>query len=206
MPVPQAVIDWAAAVHAQSGIVNADRTPSLAPTPKIIPFTRAATEAFKAYERECLQLMDDHEQAGLAEIPGRTPEIAMRLALTIAVSCGETAISPQSAQWAIDYTRYHLLRALDRLENTVADSEIEALKLQVLACIRKAGQHGLTEREINQRSRKFRSADNRSQVGALTSLTMTGDIQRVEFPPASGRGKARRAWVAIADNGDDQET
>ena len=32
-----------------------------------------------------------------------------------------------------------LLRTLERLANSVADSEFEALKLQVLACIRKAG-------------------------------------------------------------------
>lgn len=202
MPVPQAVIDWASSVHGSTGIVNADLSPSLAPTPKIVPFTRDATEAFKTYERECLQLMDDHEQAGLGEIPGRTPEIAMRLALTLTVGCGEAAISRHCAQWAIDYTRYHLLRALDRLENTVADSEIEALKLQIMACVRRAGATGLTEREINQRSRRFRSADNRAQVGALASLTMTGDIQRVEFPTTSGRGKARKAWVAVVDNGD----
>ena len=202
-PIPQAVIDWAVAVHAPQGIVNPDLSPSMAPNPKVVPFAPEATAAFRAFELECLQLMDDNDERGLAEGPGRAVETSMRVALVIAVGSGEKAVSGHSARFAIEYVRYHLLRLIERLATSVADSEFEALKLQVLVCIQRAGPRGLTEREINQRSRKFRSVPQRQQVEVLNSLAFSGDVQRVEFPSPSGRGKSRKAWVIATTTGDD---
>jgi hypothetical protein len=195
IPVPQAVIDWAAAAHAPGGLVNADLNASLAPTPRTLPFTKAATAAFRAYERECLGLMDRHDQAGLGETAGRTAEVSMRLALTIAVGCGEAAIDQASATWAIDYTRYHLLRALERLANSVADSEFEALKLQVMDRIKRAGPMGCTERDLSKSARKFRASDYRTQVSVLNSLAFLEEIQRVEIKSPTSRGGVRKAWI-----------
>lgn len=203
IPVPQTIVDWAASVHTASGLVNADLNASLAPAPKTIAFSKAAAAAFRDYERECLWIMDQHDQAGLGEAAGRTTEIAMRLGLTVAVGSGETTIGQDSATWAIDYTRHHLLRTLDRLANSVADSEFEALKLQVLGCIRKAGPRGLTERDLSKASRRFRAVDQRAQTNVLNSLSFTADIQRVEYPPASGRGRPRKAWIIPVTNDDE---
>lgn len=201
-PVPQTVIDWAKDAHASPSIVNADINPTLAPTAKVIPIAPEAQSAFGRYEAECIVLMDHYEDRGLAEIFGRTAEISMRLALILAVSRGNQRVTVDDAESSIAYTRHHAVRLADRLQDSVADSEFEALKLQVLACIRKAGPKGLTERQISQYSRRFRAIDQRGQLSVLNSLVFTADIQRVEFPPASGRGAARRAWVISADNQD----
>lgn len=202
LPVPQTIIDWAKDAHAGTGLVDADINPTLAPTAKVIPIAPEAQSAFGRYEAECIGLMDRYEDRGLSEIFGRTAEISMRLALILALSRGNQRVTVDDAEWAIAYTRHHAVRLADRLQDSVADSEFEALKLQVLACVRQAGPRGVTERELNKVSRKFRAVDQRQQLNVLNSLAFAADIQRIEFPPASGRGSARRAWVLAPTDAD----
>lgn len=200
LPVPQSVIDWADAVH-QVGIVNADISPDMIPTPTVVHLSRPALDAFKAFEHECIALMDTHDESGLAEMFGRSNEIAMRVSLILSVGCGAPVVDKSHADWAISYVRQHAVRTVERLKVSVADSEFEHVTNQVLAAIRArpAIDRGMTEREINQVCRKFRALDQRGKLNVLNTLAFTGDIQRVEFTTASGRGGKRVAWIA-ADN------
>lgn len=195
-PVPQAVMDWAHEVHHQGSIVNPDIAPGMIPTPMTVPFSKTALDAFKAFERECITRMDDHDESGLAEMFGRSNEIAMRLSLIVATGCGESVIDRAHADWAIGYVLHHAERCVERLKTSVADSEFEATSNQVLSSIRKSPD-GLTDREIHQKCRRFRSLDQRGRMNVLNTMVSTGDISRVEFPPASGRGGKRVAWIAV---------
>jgi hypothetical protein len=205
LPVPQEVIDWAATARsvASSGMVDADRNPALSPTPVEVPFDVAALELFRQFEAQCIDLMDDHDQAGLAEMFGRSNELAMRLSLAVAVGCGCASISGQHAAWSINYVRHHAMRAVRRLADSVADSEFQLAKKQVLALIVRAAGRGMTERELDKSSRKFSGMNQRQQVELLNSLAFIGDVQRVEFPPTSaGKGRKRVAWVAVSEIAD----
>ena len=79
-----------------------------------------------------------------------------------------------------------------------------------MKCLIKAGERGLTPSQIEKVSRKFEGLPKRSQVELLNSLAFVGRARNVLIPPASGRGKARDAWVALdgseesidGDNGD----
>jgi len=202
LPVPQTVIDWAREHQEPRNLIEAAALPGVAANARIVAFSPGATLAFAAFERRCLELMDQHDADGLGEMFGRTCEIAMRLSLILAVGNNEQAVSRECAQWAIEYAEHHAIRTANRLKDSVADSDFEALKLQVLACIRKAGPRGLTERDLNKQSRKFRAVDQRQQVNVLNSLAFAADIQRVEFPPASGRGPGRKVWVIAPTDAD----
>ena len=68
--------------------------------------------------------------------------------------------------------------------------------------IRQAGARGLTEREIDKSSRKFRAVPQRQQVELLNSLQFVGHAMRVEIPPTTGRGKPRHAWIAMSEDAD----
>jgi hypothetical protein len=205
LPVPPEVLEWAATARAAgaAGLVNADGNPSLSPDPVVVPLAPAALELFRHFEAECIKLMDEHDQAGLAEMFGRSNEVAMRLALVVAVGCGSAAIGGPHAAWAINYVRHHAQRTVARLISSVADSEFEASKKQVLALVVKAGGQGMTEREINKSSRKFRQINQRQQMELLNSMAFVGDLQRVEFPAtSSGKGRKRVAWVAVSEIAD----
>jgi hypothetical protein len=194
-PVPQSVIDWATEIHSVQTMADVDQPSAMAATPKVIPFSKAALDAFKAFELACIQLMDEHDQTGLSEMFGRSNEIAMRLSLILAVGCGRTEIGQVEADASIRYVQHHAKRTVERLKTAVSDSEFEAISNQVLEVITRAGEKGATEREINQRSRKFKAVDQRMKLSVLNNMAFTGDIIRCEFP--SQRGGKRIAWITV---------
>lgn len=204
--VPSAIIEWAQNMHrASDSLADPSACAGLIPTPVEIKFSAKATEMFKAYEAACVAQAVTLHDSGLMEMVGRNCEIAMRLALIVA--CGSprglpSEISAADMDWAITYVRFHSDRAIDSLMNCVSDSEFEAAKMQVLNLIRQAGPRGLTEREIDKSSRKFRAVPQRQQVELLNSLQFVGHAMRVEIPPTTGRGKPRHAWIATSDDAD----
>lgn len=203
LPVPQAVQDWAQAMLALSdGLIDPSSTASagLSPTPVEVALSSAATELFVAFEAECIDLMKKYADTGLMEMFGRTNEIAMRLALCIACGCQEAApmaVEGPHAAWAIQYVRHHAKRAVERLKTSVADSEFEASKQQVMKALEDAGEEGRTVRELYNYCRRLRHLTKRQQIELLDSLQFVGAIQLVKMPSASGRGRAREAWVAV---------
>jgi hypothetical protein len=196
-PVPQPVIDWANAMRAAtSNIVDADTNP-MAITPVIIPVSPAAMALFEKFSHECLMLMNQHDEEGLAEMFGRSNEIAMRLSLILALGRSDTMVAASDAQWAIDYVKTYALRTVQRLKICMADGEFEAAKKQVLNLLVMAGERGLTPSDINRRSRLFRGMNQRQQTELLNSLAYLQQAQQMQFPTDSGRGRTRQAWVAI---------
>lgn len=202
VPVPQSVIDWAAMVRARyTGLVDPDINPD-GINPVIVGVDSAAMKLFADFSGECITYMDEHDADGLAEMFGRTNEVAMKLALTLALGRNGHTVNAADAQWAINYARTYALRSVYRLKTCMADGEFEAAKKQVLHLILLSGEVGMTVREINKSSRKFAVMTQRQQVELLNSLAFLGDVQQVTFPPESGRGKARNAWVAVEPSND----
>lgn len=199
--VPQPIVDWATEIRARyTGLICPDTNAIASPSPVMVPITEAAMSVYQAFDIECLGYQNQYEKDGLAEMFGRTNETAMKLGLVIALGRGDTAVKAEDAEWACMYCKTYALRTVERLIGSMADSEFEATKNQVLNLLVSVGKHGLTVREINQRSRKFRALDQRQQVNLLNSLAFVGQVQHFTFPPPSGRGKPRNAWVAIDDS------
>lgn len=207
--VPQTVIDWAKAMHAaSSGVINQVVNPSIQQDGAIVvEISAGAKRLFREFDSECVGLMDKYEVNGLAEMFGRTNEIAMKLALVAAMSRTTTLpmqVEYADAAWAIEYARYHAERTVDRLVHSVHDSEFEAAKQQVIGLLTKHGERGMTVREIDKASRKFTAMNQRQQIELLSSLQFVGSAQLVAIPPSSGRGKPRNAWVATAHDLNDE--
>jgi hypothetical protein len=201
---PPSVIEWVAAVRDSSGmLINPDTNATLQTTPKIIGISQAAQKAFDAFERDCIAQMDAYEECGLAEMFGRTREIAMRLALIVAIGCGARAIEGHHATWSIEYAGHYAKKTAERLKTSVADSEFEAVKKQVMALILKSGERGLTVRDLSKSSRKFDQIDKRGQENVLASLAYVGDIALVSINQENGR--KRQVWVAV-DHGADNSS
>lgn len=191
--IPKSVIAWATEAHAYDGLANPDMTPSLQAVTKTIPISGGARRLFADFEREAVGLMDAHDEAGLAEMFGRCCEISMRLALIVAVGCGDDHVPEDAARWAIDYARHYTLRTVDKLATCVADSEFESIKKQVLQVIT-ASREGLAEWELEKKSAMFRKMDQKGQVNVLSSLQFVRKIARVEKKKV--RGPSSFKWVA----------
>jgi hypothetical protein len=195
--VPQSIIDWAANIRARyTDIVDTDNNP-MRVTPVVVPITEPAMALFNAFAGECLTLMDQHEDDGLAEMFGRSNEIAMKLALILALGRSAFAVEVCDAEWAIDYVKTYALRTTFRLKTCMADGSFDAAKKQVLNLLIKAGENGMTPSEINRHSRAFRDMTQRQQSELLNSLAFLNEVRQVAFTSESGRGRQRHAWVAI---------
>jgi hypothetical protein len=199
IPVPQLVVDWAARIRSRyTGIVDLDCNP-MRVTAVIVPISSPAMALFDAFARECIQLMDEYEDDGLAEMFGRSNEISMKLALILALAREDVTVSASDAEWATCYVRTYALRAVQRLKTFMADGLFEAAKKQVLNLLLKAGERGMTPNEVNRRSRLFRGMTQRQQTELLSSMAYLGQVQQIQFPSSSGRGRPRFAWVAIEE-------
>ncbi len=201
--VPSIVLDWVQAARDEARVIA--EAADLMAAPVTIPFTPQALQIVDEYSAECIARMDEFDQAGLAEMFGRCAEVAMRVALLLAVSCRAQHVEASHVLWANQYVSHHALRTVESLRDSVADSEFQAAKLQVLACIRNAGPRGMTERDLGKSSRKFAAMNQRGQVDVLNSLAFTGDILRVSVPSLSGRGRPRVAYVVTTGDEDAPE-
>lgn len=198
-PLPEEIIAWSRYVREHQGLTDPDTNASMEPVPKVVPISYEASYLFDKFEDECLEFMNSHDKDGLAEMFGRTREMAMRVSLIIAVGSRSEAVEAPHAAWAINYTRYYSQRAVERLKGSIGDSEFDALKRQVYDIIIRAGDRGCTIRDLVKASRKFARIDKREQANALESLAYIGDVALVtqELP----NGRKRTSWVAV-DNRD----
>lgn len=200
--LPDSIREWAQTVTAavadetRGNLESMDKGSALKATPTMIPFSNEADDAFEAFELVCLANMDQYEEHGLAEMFGRTREMAMRLSLIVAVGCNAKVISGEHAAWAIQYCDYYASKTVERLRTCVADSEFDGLKRQVLDLITKSGERGMTVRELARSSLKFSKVDKRAQENVLASLQYLGDIQLAQME--TGAARKRQAWVAIS--------
>ena len=202
--VPDNIRQWATEARG-APLVNPDLTPNLAATPVEVSITGTARAAFQAFAEDCIALMDRYEDDGLAEMFGRSNEIAMRLSLILAVGCGSSFIDADHAAWAIDYVRHHALATTERLKASVADSEFAAVKKQVLAVLIKNARENphkpaMAPWQIEKQARLFALLDKRGQVNVLESLQYLSKVEHVQTRGV--RGPASSGWVAVAEPAD----
>lgn len=203
--VPAGLAAWAQDARRVDGLINPDSNATMSATPRCVPFADASWALLRAFERDCIARMDELQDAGLAEMYGRTREIAMRLALIGACASNTSAIEADVTTWAIDYVRHYTETTIERMKTSVADTEFEAACQQVYATIVRAGKEGRTEREIADRCRRYRAMKPRERVEVLASLSQLGQVaqtNREQMYPS----RKTPVWVSITDNADNSQT
>ncbi len=175
---------------------QADVLHDVRPTPTVISFSAAARRLFKALEVHCNVRMDELDCMGVSEMYTRVREIAMKVSLIVAHSCGGKEIDAEHAQWAIDYVCYWADRAIKSLAANVADSPFAALCNDVYNLIQKAGAQGLTVADLSRKSAKFKGTEERARNSVFAILKSDRDLRNIDFKPRSGKGKTRSAYVA----------
>lgn len=191
--VPKEIVDWGVETSKFEGLIDPAGTASLKAIPKVIPINDDAHALFMAYEVEAIASMDAHDEIGLAEMFGRCCEQAMRLSLIVAVADGWKAVNADHAEWAINYVRYYTGRTVAKIHFAVSDSDFQALSKQVFNIIQESD--GVTERDLNRKSRKFAKEDYKGKENVLRTLVYNGDIVKAEFVGESG--KKIMKWFAV---------
>lgn len=190
---PPGLLDWIEH-HAVAALGNIPCDVSdVVPGAIEVPFQEACRPMLRACDIDMIGLMDEHDQYGLEAMFGRTKEIAQRLALIVARSKGESAISADSLHWAIDYATFYALRTATALRRTLSDGPFDAACKAVAEKIEASGLRGITEREIARSVRAFANLEPRRRREVLEALTADrGIVCRQE----KTSGRPRTVWLA----------
>jgi hypothetical protein len=126
--IPKSLLDWARiTVHAHGGDEDDDMRmisdPKFIPMPVEVPFSKDCKPILRDMEEAVNAEMDRLDPYGMAELFGRTREIAMRLSLIVAVSCGSKVVKREHLEWARDYVFFYHRRMADRFKTNLGKTE-----------------------------------------------------------------------------------
>ncbi|NLA68296.1 MAG: DUF3987 domain-containing protein [Gammaproteobacteria bacterium] len=207
LEVPDSLTEWCRAVREGQGgnLSGLDMPADSIPVPRVVDFTPEAKALFRAFEVECNDLMDALEGEALGEMYGRSREKALRIALMLAVSDNVALpfIRKEHAEWAIDYVRHYTGQTVEAIRTHMTGSLFGQWRAATVEAIRRAGDHGLTMRELCRNSRTFAGLDPRQRDQVLKALADEGLIARRDSKGPSGRGRTRSAYVASGDQEDE---
>ena len=195
---PIRVLDWmkkCASTVGSSGNVSNVVTAQLPPSPKMIPFNSDCIPLLEEYETELNRLMDQYEDVGLDGMFGKSRELAQRISLIVAVSCGSSKIKSEHVKWAISFVDYYNRQTVNRLSTCMSDSQFEAEIKEVYSIISNGGAKGATHRELERKSRLFRGMDEAKATKVMNKVMHFYGVQLVDVPH-EGAGAPRRAFVA----------
>lgn len=195
LPVPDSIKEWITAVENRHGQGLDD--PNIEPIPMGLTLSLEALAMQEAFQIECIDLADQMEKFGLAEMPGRANEMALRLSLIVALSRDWAAdmITGDDIAWAISWVRGCMIRLIEKIKMSVSASEFEGMKLECLAAIRARGEMGVSEKElqIQKPFSKWRERDRKEILQAL----LTGEQIEWSERKTGKVGRPGMAWVAV---------
>lgn len=189
------IIEWmqATASAGESNIVQ-DAGPEFPPEAVIVPFSARAHELFDQYEDHILAWQEKLPPSG-AGMLNRTREIAMRVALIVSRSLGESEISETAAQWAIDYVDFYARETLEHFQANLAEGDTDALRKKVAAAIKSAGGAGLKIRELLQLVPRLGNLRKIDRDGLLAMIVEDYPIERIVQKPPKGRPAIIHRWT-----------
>lgn len=196
--VPYKITKWIKEVLDRAGY-NAGNTddPTNRPTFITLAMTGEALAIHRVFEQTCIDLADDLEQFGMAELPGRSAEMAMRISLIVALSKNPdaTAVSADDMEWSIKYIEQNLRQMVGTMKMNVSGSEFEANKKAMLSKLRLMGDDGITWNEA-MKTPPFSHHKPRDLKELLQSLV---DSETITFGRVkNGKpGRPREAYFAL---------
>ncbi len=169
----------------RGNLVGATSGPQTTVVLTTVPMTDEARDRFKALSEELTGELRAAAGTAFTAILARIGEIALKLALIVAVGHDPAApvITIDDADWAIAFVRHYAKRAMEAVERHVADTETEAHLKRLREVIRAAGTKGITKSELTRGTQWLKSRD-RDDI--IQTLIESGDVT------TSMRGSATR--------------
>ena len=191
--VPESIVNWEQLIRIRRGA--SDENPIIEPKTITIPFDFGCTAIQQNFHRYCIDVANNNEQFGLAEISGRSAEMAYRLALIIALSDNPNTskIEPEHMSQAVNWIKFNLDRLVSELKANVASSEHEASKKDVLKALRKID--GIYKSDMFKRP-PF-SKYERKVLNAILSELLEAELITEITEEKEGAGRRRTMWRAV---------
>jgi phage/plasmid primase-like uncharacterized protein len=193
--VPQRILNWIAAVTARHDKTHIASEPA---SPILLDFSTEALELQEVFGQFCVDTANALDRFGMAELPGRSCEMAMRISLICALSRNSQAkeITGPDMEWAIRYIKSCLEKTIMKLKISISHSDFERHKKEILADLRSKEQDGMTWAAM-QKSAPYSQHKPKDLKEILQSLK-DADLIIDESAAASGKGgRPTILWRAL---------
>lgn len=201
--VPTRVVKWAREQAWESGAEGDDMDslramvePSFAPEPKVIPFSKACMPILKEMSERVHREMDLLDEHGMAELYGRTREIAMRVSLIVAVSDGSDRVERKHLEWARDYVFYYHGRMAGLFTENLGKTDFQRAYDSVIEYLLTCGDEGAPEHIIARQRRRTFGVLLPKQRDELISMLLRDNKIRVADNKGV-RGPKRPWYIAV---------
>lgn len=192
LEVPDSIASWITAINRRRN--DASEIATEQPHVNAIPFSLDALALQKDFQLYCIEKANQLEQFQIAEIVGRSSEMAMRISLISALSNDPhcSVISKQDMEFAISWIKFNLERLVDKLKLSVSGSEHEGQKKEILQAIRER-KKGVTWVDMQKRPpfSKYKIKDLREILQSLCDSDLI-----IEDAFVSGRGRPTKIYYA----------
>jgi len=195
--VPTNILNWIKAVITRCGEdIGIPGLPADAPEPIIIPISQAAKSVVAEFDRYIIKLANKLDVLGLAEICGRSAEMAAKVSLIVALSENPAAgnISEAHMTWSVAYVKHALDAIVFAIKDEISGSPFDAAKKAVLRALREQGQRGTTWSEM-QKQPPFSHHRPKDLTEILDALTLA-ELIMFDRVNTGGRGRPRQAYIA----------
>ena len=194
--VPQAIVDWSDALDNRFPMQSPE-VPEDSPAFAELSFDQKSMQILQEFDQERVDLCNKLESVGLEALPGRSKEMAMRMAMIVALAEDPQAIivGTASTSWAIQYVRFALQEVIKLTKYHVADSIYEKEYKKVLDVIRSAGGNGINRGNLLKRA-PLRSLNKKQREEILSDLQDRGLI-RLEDRKLPQGGRPTTAYYSI---------
>ena len=199
-PVPRHIVEWIKTIRkvGNDGMWRAinDNARLRPKDVTVLEFDVAAIEYLEQFEEGLIQRQKELEEEGLEVLLSRTREKAMRVSLICALAEDpfQKVIPLHCVEWACEYVKYYDELLVEACSTKVASSVEEAKLKKVLDAVRKAGEEGISKRDVD-RHTVFRSMPKRTVMEIIQRLIGSGEIQERKLRGTSGRIAAR--YIAV---------
>ena len=174
--VPDRILSWIKAVNERN---SKQHVATEAADPVTLEFTKGAMDAQLDFQYYCVNQANMLEKYGMAELTGRSNEMAMKISLIHALSRDPYAmeIDKIDMDFGVLYIKSCLEKTIERLKITVSHSEHEADKKEVLADIRSRSPDGITWADMQKTPpySKYKGKDLKEIMQALKDADLVGD-------------------------------
>ncbi|MDQ0317775.1 bifunctional DNA primase/polymerase [Amorphus orientalis] len=137
--------------------------PTTAPEPNVIPFSDECQLLLDEMDDEVNERMDRLEASGMDALYARTREIAMRVAVIVAISCESDQIELEHLKWARDYVFFYHDRMAKLFIDNLGKDATERAGDSVVHYLEKKGDEGAPEHKIRDALRPYFSGMNLQQ-------------------------------------------
>ncbi len=139
--------------------------------PEVVEFTSGARTRLREIAQEVIDLQEDHRAYRLDGMFSRSREIAMRIALIVALSRNKKRIDEASLNWAWDYVLFYTMETVNNARRMMGMSNTRRIAEHLAEAIYDAGKSGLSVYEMGRKSHEFKKLEKRGHEEVLHALT-----------------------------------